>query len=56
MPCDILVVNEQGDTFSIEGPYRLNCNESRVFNYVSEVRLWTNGICAQKAKYPNFPK
>jgi hypothetical protein len=34
MPCDSSVINEQGDTFSIEGPYVLNCNESRVFNYL----------------------
>jgi hypothetical protein len=34
MPCDSLIVDEQGDTFSIEGPYVLNCNESRTFNYI----------------------
>jgi hypothetical protein len=34
-----LVLSEQG-----EGSYRLNCNESRVFNYITEVRLWTDGF------------
>jgi hypothetical protein len=46
MPCDSSVVNEQGDTFSIEGPYVLNCNESRTFNYIDKVTLWTDGICS----------
>jgi hypothetical protein len=55
MPCDSSVVNEQGDTFSIEGPYILNCNESRVFNYIDKVTLWTNGTCAATKKYPDFP-
>jgi hypothetical protein len=39
MPCDSSVVNKQGDTFSIEGPYVLNCNESRVFNYIDKITL-----------------
>jgi hypothetical protein len=53
--CDSLVVNEQGDTFSIEGPYRLNCNELRVFNYINQARLWTDGICNWKEEYLNLP-
>jgi hypothetical protein len=55
MPCDSSVVNEQGNTFSNEVSYRLNYSVSRVFNYISKVRLWTDGTCAWKAKYPNFP-
>jgi hypothetical protein len=43
------VINEQGDIFSIERPYVLNCNESRVFNYMDKVTLWTDGTCS------NFP-
>jgi hypothetical protein len=26
-----------------------------VFNYINEVRLWTDGTCAWKTKYFNFP-
>jgi hypothetical protein len=52
MPCDSLVVNKQGDIFSIEGPYILNCNESRVFNYVDKITLWTDGTCTETKKYP----
>jgi hypothetical protein len=51
MPCDSSAVNEQGDIFSIEGPYRLNCNKSRIFNYISKVRLWTDGDCSASKKY-----
>jgi hypothetical protein len=50
MPCDSSVVNEQGDIFSIEGPYTLNCNESRVFNYIDKVTLWTDGTCVLQQK------
>jgi hypothetical protein len=39
MPCDSSVINEQGDTFSIEGPYTLNCNKLRVFSYIDKVTL-----------------
>jgi hypothetical protein len=51
MSCDSSVINEQGDTFSIEGPYILNCNKSRVFNYIDKVTLWTDGTCAA-TKFP----
>jgi hypothetical protein len=36
-------------------PYVLNCNESRVFNYIDKVMLWTDGTCAATKKYPDFP-
>jgi hypothetical protein len=39
IPCDSSVTNEQGDIFSIEEPYVLNCNESRTFNYIYKVTL-----------------
>jgi hypothetical protein len=39
MPCDSSVINEQGDIFSIEGPYTLNYNEPKVFNYLDKVTL-----------------
>jgi hypothetical protein len=55
MPCDSSVTNEQGDIFSIEGPYVLNCNESRTFNYIDKVTLWTDGTCSGTKKYPDFP-
>jgi hypothetical protein len=51
MPCDSSIINEQGEIFSIEGPYTLNCNESRVFNYIDKVTLWTDGTCAATKKY-----
>jgi hypothetical protein len=54
MPCDSSVVNEQGDIFSTEGSYTLNCNESKVFNYIDKVTLWTDGTCAATKKYPDF--
>jgi hypothetical protein len=54
MFCDNSVVNEQGDTFSIEGLYKLKCNKSKVFNYTNQVRLWIDGICNWKEKYFNL--
>jgi hypothetical protein len=53
--CDSSVINEQGDIFSIEGPYTLNCNKSRVFSYIDKITLWNNGTCVAKKKYPDFP-
>jgi UDP-galactopyranose mutase len=55
MTCDSSVINEQGATFSIEGPYVLNCKDSRVFNYIDKVTLWTDGTCSGTKKYPDFP-
>jgi hypothetical protein len=52
MFCDSSVVNKQGNTFSIEGPYNLNCNESGVFNYINKVRFWTDRDCSASKKYP----
>jgi hypothetical protein len=37
MVCDNSVINKQGDVFSIEDPYKLNCDESRDFNYIDKV-------------------
>jgi hypothetical protein len=37
MPCDDSVINKQENIFSIEDPYKLNCNNSRVFSYI-EIR------------------
>jgi hypothetical protein len=54
MLCGNSVVNEQGDIFSIEGLYILNCNESRVFNYIDKVIFWNDGTCAATKKYPDF--
>jgi hypothetical protein len=42
MPCDNSVINKHGNVFSLEGPYILNCNESRIFSYIDKV---TPGKC-----------
>jgi hypothetical protein len=55
MPCDSSIVNKQGDIFSIEESYILNCNESRVFNYIDKATLWIDGTCTATKKYPDFP-
>jgi hypothetical protein len=54
MPYDNSVINEQGDTFSIGNPYKLNCNESKMFTYICEVRFLTDGTYAWKTKYPKY--
>jgi hypothetical protein len=47
MPCDDLVINEQGDVFSIEEPYKLNCNKSRVFGYIDIFGFLKSYICLE---------
>jgi hypothetical protein len=40
MPCSSEVLDESGNIFKIEGPYKLNCSESRIFNYIKQYRTW----------------
>jgi hypothetical protein len=42
MPCSSEVLDKSRNTFRIEGPYKLNCSESRVFNYIEQYRTSTN--------------
>jgi hypothetical protein len=34
MPCSSEILDESGNIFRIEGPYILDCNESRQFPYI----------------------
>jgi hypothetical protein len=34
MPCSSSVMDESGNTFSIKGPYKLNCKKSQNFSYI----------------------
>jgi hypothetical protein len=36
MPCSSEVLDESGNIFRIEGPYILDCNESRQFPYIQQ--------------------
>jgi hypothetical protein len=40
MPCSSEVIDESGNIFRIEGPYKLNCSESRIFRYIEQYRIW----------------
>jgi hypothetical protein len=39
MPCSSSVTDESGNVFRIEGPYDLNCNETRTFGYINKNSL-----------------
>jgi hypothetical protein len=43
--CSSSVMDESGNTFSIKGFYNLNCNESRQFSYIDQVRTWRGQKC-----------
>jgi hypothetical protein len=38
IPCSSEVIDESGNTFRIEAPYILDCNDSRQFRYVKQIR------------------
>jgi hypothetical protein len=40
MPCSSEVLDESGNIFRIEGPYILDCNESRTFQYTDQILTW----------------
>jgi hypothetical protein len=45
MPCSSEVIDESGNIFRIEGPYILDCNESRTFQYNDQVITWRGQKC-----------
>jgi hypothetical protein len=52
MPCSSEVLDEFGNVFRIEGPYDLNCKESRKFNYIERTKTWRGQKCCG---YPDVP-
>jgi hypothetical protein len=40
MLCLILIIDEFGNIFRIEGPYDLNYNETRIFKYIDKFTIW----------------
>jgi hypothetical protein len=40
MPCSNSIIDESGNVFKIEGPYDLNCNETRMFCYIDKFTIW----------------
>jgi hypothetical protein len=45
MPCSSEVMDESKNVFRIEGPYDLNCRESRNFRYIEQVKTWRGQKC-----------
>jgi hypothetical protein len=39
MPCSSSVIDESENVFKIEGPYDLNCNETRMFGYIDKFTI-----------------
>jgi hypothetical protein len=53
MPCSSSVIDEAGNTFRIEGPYDLNCDESKSFGYIDTFTIWRGEKCC--GPYPDWP-
>jgi hypothetical protein len=53
MPCSSAVSDESGNVFRIEGPYDLNCNETRTFEYIDKFTIWRADKCC--GKHPDWP-
>jgi hypothetical protein len=54
MPCSSEVLDESGNTFRIEGPYILDCNESRQFPYIEQFRTWRGQKCCEFPEIPSY--
>jgi hypothetical protein len=54
MPCSSEVLDESGNIFRIEGPYKLNCSESRIFNYIKQYRTWRRQKCCSEPDTPDY--
>jgi hypothetical protein len=52
-PCSSEVLDESGNTFRIEGPYILDCNESRRFPYIDQVQIWRGQKCCNWTEIPS---
>jgi hypothetical protein len=57
MQCSSSVIDELGNIFRIEGPYDLNCNETRVFGYIDRFTIWrADKCCVQHLNWPDSRK
>jgi hypothetical protein len=45
MACGSSVTDKEGNIFRIEGPYNLNCNETRTFDYIDKYTIWKADKC-----------
>jgi hypothetical protein len=52
MPCGASLKDEFGNTYRLEGPYNLVCDEMHEFNYITERKVWTTGDCCG---WPDVP-
>jgi hypothetical protein len=54
MPYSSEVLDESGNIFRIEGPYKLNCEESRQFPYIEQFRTWRGQKCCEWPEIPSY--
>jgi hypothetical protein len=54
MSCSSSVIDEFGNTFSIKGPYNLNCNESWQFLCFDQIRTWRGQKCCGWPDIPDY--
>jgi hypothetical protein len=40
IPYSNSIINKLGNILKIEGPYNLNCNETRMFGYTDKFTIW----------------
>jgi hypothetical protein len=50
---NVSVIDESRNIFRIEGPYDLNCNETRIFGYIDKFTIWRADKCCRK--HSNWP-
>jgi hypothetical protein len=54
MPSSSKVLDESGNIFRSEGPYKLNCKESRQFPYIEQFRTWRSQKCCEWPEIPSY--
>jgi hypothetical protein len=52
MPCGVSLKDEFGNTYRLEGPYILKCDEMHEFQYIIDRKVWHAGHCCG---WPEIP-
>jgi hypothetical protein len=52
----IIMPDELGNIFRIEGPYDLNYNETRIFGYINKFTIWRAGETPKLTKFTKRKK
>jgi hypothetical protein len=53
MPCSNNIIDELGNIFKIKKPFKLNCDESKDFQYTDKPITWKGQKCCN---WPTLPE